>query len=37
MSLTTKTKAQREAAYQAALRDLEAGVQAQRQLVAGAH
>ena len=37
MSLKTKTKAQKEAAYQAALRDLEAGIEAQRQLVAGAH
>lgn len=37
MSLTTKTKAQQEAAYQAALRDLEEGFEAQRQLVAEAH
>lgn len=37
MSLKTETKAQREAAYRAALRDLEAGIEAQRQLVAGGH
>ena len=37
MSLKTKTQAEREAAYRAAIADLAANVERQRQLVRDAH